>query len=48
MTDIFKAVVVNLLTKPMKVLVLLGWKLFIFGVPLLLLAIYLGDITNSF
>lgn len=48
MTDIFKSVIANLLTKPMKIIVLLGWKLFIFGVPLLLLVIYLGDITNSF
>lgn len=48
MIDILKSIIANLLTKPFKVLLSLGWKAVIFGVPLLIVVAYLGDISGIF
>jgi hypothetical protein len=48
MIDILKSIIANLLTKPFKVLFSLGWKALIFGVPLLVLAAYLGELSGTF
>ena len=48
MIDILKSIIANLLTKPFKVLFNAGWKALIFGVPLLIVVAYLGDISGIF
>jgi len=48
MIDILKSIIANLLTKPFKKLLGLGWKALIFGVPLLILIAYLGDLSGVF
>lgn len=48
MIDILKSIIANLLTKPFKMLLGLGWKALVFGLPLLILVAYLGDLSGTF